>query len=228
MTKTDYDAPGFGKWVLAAVFVATITTANLTAAKIGVYPFPLIGDTIGSVAAFMIGVGFLATDLTSELYGKQTARYIVNSAIISVAVAYAVIEVALAIPPAPFYDGSAFTTVFEASTPVLIASIVGLLISQNLDVEIFHWIRDKTGSSHKWLRNIGSTAVSQGFDTVVFNLLAFAVLPVVFDTQPVPFAALSGIIIAEYIIKAVVAGSDTIIFYTVTELSGGDYEYPSF
>lgn len=220
MTETDYNAPVFGKWVLAAVFASAITTANLTATKIGIYPFPLIGDITGSVAAFMIGVGFLATDLTSELYGKQTAQYIVNATIISVGVVYSLVTVALTIPSAPFYDGGAFIAVFEASTPVLIASIIGLLISQNLDVEIFHRIYDQTGSRHKWLRNIGSTTVSQGVDTVIFNILAFSMLPPLFNTQPVSLAALSGVVAAEYTIKAIVAGADTVLFYLITGYGG--------
>jgi hypothetical protein len=210
----------FGKWVLGAGFIATLTTANLTASKLAVYEFPVIGETTGSVAAFMIGISFLLSDLSSEIYGKATTRYLVNAAILSVVMVFGLVAAALAIPAAPAYESAAaFQAVFAASPPILIASIIGLTISQNLDIEIFHRVRRRTGGRHRWLRNCASTGVSQLFDTSAFTLLAFVILPPLFGSVALPLSVVVGIILTEYLIKLIVAAFDTVAFYGITGLS---------
>lgn len=216
-TYNVQDAVSFGKWAIAAMFAASLVTANLTASKLAVYDFPVIGEVTGSVAAFMIGVSFLLTDIASEVYGRRTARYIVNASILSVALAFGLVAVALAIPASPAYENAAaFQTVLGASYPILIASVLSLLLSQNVDVSVFHAVRSRTGSRHKWLRNLASTGLSQLLDTAVFTWLAFAAIPPLFNQSPLPLGVIAGIIFAEYIIKLGFALGDTVIFYAVT------------
>lgn len=207
----------FGKLFFAVGFAASLVTANLTASKLAVYDFPLVGEVTGSVAAFMIGVSFLFSDLLSELYGKDTARYVVNATIAAVALAWALVAAAVWMPAAESYAlTSEFGAIFGASYPILLASILALIVSQNLDVSIFHAVRDRTGRSHKWLRNTLSTGTSQLLDTALFTVLAFVVLPPLFGQGALPFAVVGTIIFAEYTIKLGVAVLDTGVFYAAT------------
>ena len=63
---------------------------------------------------------------------------------------------------------------------MMLASFLGYVISQRFDVWLYHaWWRfteKKTGDSKKflWLRNNGSTLISQILNTVIFTLVAFA------------------------------------------------------
>lgn len=207
----------FGKLFFAVGFAASLVTANLTASKLAVYDFPLIGELTGSVAAFMIGVSFLFSDLLSELYGKSTARYVVNATIAAVALAWALVAAAVWMPAAESYRlTTEFSMIFGASYPILLASVLSLVVSQNLDVSIFHAVRDRTGHSHKWLRNTLSTGLSQLLDTSLFTVLAFVVLPPLFGQGTVPLAVAGSIIFAEYLIKLGVAVLDTGAFYGAT------------
>lgn len=207
----------FGKLFLAVGFAATLVTANLTASKLAVYDFPIVGELTGSVAAFMIGVSFLFSDLLSELYGKDTARYVVNATIAAVALAWGLVATAVWMPAAASYGLTAeFGAIFGASYPILLASVLSLVVSQNLDVSIFHAVRDRTGYSHKWLRNTLSTGTSQLLDTALFTVLAFVVLPPLFGQGTVPLAVAGSIILAEYLIKLAVAVLDTGVFYAAT------------
>jgi hypothetical protein len=220
MNTENTEILAFGKWLFAAVFVASLVTANVTASKLAVFNFPILGEITGSVAAVMIAVSFLMSDLCSEIYGKQVTRYIVNASIAAVAVSFALIAVALTLPASSAYESAdAFETVFNASFPILIASILSLIISQNLDVSVFHRIRSYTGGGHKWIRNIGSTSVSQLFDTVLFNYLAFAAFPLLFNQSGIPLTILIGIILTEYLIKLVFAFGDTVVFYLLTGIA---------
>ena len=202
------------KVILQVTFAGALVTANLTAAKLVAYSLPVIGTLTGSVAAVAIGVNFFCTDLLSEIYGKREARKAVNAAVVAMVVAYGLVFFAIQMPAAESYaDNQAFTTVFSSSYPIILASILSILVSQNLDISIFHAIKNKTGKGHKWIRNIGSTATSQAFDTAFFTILAFIILPPLFGAGTVPWGVAAGIITAEYIVKVVVAVVDTPLFY---------------
>lgn len=204
----------FIKWVLGLTFAATLVTANFTASKLTTFPIPAIGPVEGSVAVFAIGISFLCTDLLSEIYGKREARQVVNGTIFALIIAYLLAYVAVALPPADIYNhNQAFQTIFNSSLPFIIASIVSILISQNIDVSIFHWIRSITGGEYKWVRNIGSTSVSQLLDTSTFTILGFMLFPLVLGNAPVSVSTATGIIMAEYSIKVIIAFFDTPIFY---------------
>jgi len=210
----------FLKILLAVGFATTLVTANLTATKLAVYDFPIVGETTGSVAAFIIGVSFLFSDLLCELYGKQTARHVVNASIVGVALAFTLVAVAVSLPASSGYElTSEFDAVFGASYPILVGSILSLLVTQNVDVSIFHAVKSYTGKGRKWARNTVSTATSQLLDTVLFTMLAFWALPPLFGGSALPWSVLFSIILAEYTIKLVVAVVDTSAFYAVSGLA---------
>lgn len=215
-TPTDTVAQ-FVKIILAVGFASTLVTANLTASKLAVYDFPLVGEVTGSVAAFMIGLSFLFSDLLCELYGKRTARYVVNASIIGVGLSFGLVAAAVAMPAAPSFDLTAeYGAVFGASYPILLASVLSLIVSQNLDVSIFHAVRDRTGHRHKWARNTISTGTSQLLDTSLFTVLAFVALPPLFGQGVLPWTVVGTIIFAEYVIKLAVAVGDTAVFYALS------------
>jgi len=210
----------FLKLLLAVGFTTTLVTANLTATKLAVYDLPVVGETTGSVAAFMIGVSFLFSDLLCELYGKQTARRVVNASIAGVVLAFGLVAVAVSLPASDGYKlTSEFNAVFGASYPILVGSILSLLVTQNMDVSIFHAVKCYTGAGQKWARNTVSTATSQLLDTALFTVLAFWALPPLFGGSALPWSVLFSIILAEYSIKLAVAVVDTSAFYAVSGLA---------
>ena len=92
--------------------------------------------------------------------------------------------------------------------------MVAYLISQNHDVWAFHFWRRKTRGAHLWLRNNASTLVSQLIDTVVFITLAFYVLPLILQGNPIiPLESLLTLIAGQYVVKALIALSDTPFCY---------------
>ena len=55
----------------------------------------------------------------------------------------------------------------------MLAGLVVYYLSQSLDVFLYDRIRQRTGEQQLWLRNNGSTLISQFFDTFAFAFLAF-------------------------------------------------------
>ena len=69
---------------------------------------------------------------------------------------------------------AAFSGVFGQGMRIIIGSLVAFLVSQIVDVTIFHRIKRITGEKHVWLRATGSTIVSQLVDSYIVLFIAFA------------------------------------------------------
>ena len=69
---------------------------------------------------------------------------------------------------------SAFSAVFGQGMRIIIGSLIAFLVSQVVDVTIFHKIKKITGEKHVWLRATGSTIVSQLVDNYIVLFIAFA------------------------------------------------------
>jgi len=197
------------KATLTILFGTSIAIANVTASKLSWFELPFLGGVAVPAGFVAFGVAYLCSDLLVEFYGRGYAHDVVNSTVVVLVAAYGLIWTSIQLPTAPFYGGAAaFESVLGSGARITVASIVALLISQHVDVGLFDRLRTRTNGRHKWLRNCGSTGVSQGIDTVVFISIAFA------GTMPLEAFALT--IVGQYIVKLVVAGLDTPVFYAVT------------
>jgi uncharacterized integral membrane protein (TIGR00697 family) len=91
---------------------------------------------------------------------------------------------ALHIPPADFWITTkvdsgvpnmqhAFSAIFGQGMWIIAGSLVAFLVSQVVDVTIFHRIKAMTGEKFLWLRATGSTIISQLVDSFVVLFIAF-------------------------------------------------------
>jgi len=206
---------------LIAVFAVSLALANVLAAKLAWFVLPVVGGVAVPAGFLAIGVAFLATDLLSELAGPTVARRAVNGTILALVAGWVLIYTAIWMPAAPFYGGGeAFRTTLGSSATIVLASIVTLLISQNVDVSVFHRIRQET--DYRFARNIGSTAVSQFVDTTLFILLGFVVFPAFTSAPGQSLGAAASLIVGQYVVKLLVALGDTPLFYLISELASTD------
>ena len=92
------------------------------------------------------------------------------------------IYVSAAIPFADFTRGAdwtgvneaSFNNVFLGSLRMIIASLCAFLVSQFVDIGVFHLLKRVTAGKLLWLRATGSTAVSQLIDTITINFVAWS------------------------------------------------------
>ncbi|MFW5844705.1 MAG: queuosine precursor transporter [Planctomycetota bacterium] len=101
----------------------------------------------------------------------------------------------------------AFDSVFAAPGILLLASMVAYLVAQFLDVWLFHFWRRITAGRWLWLRNNGSTFISQLVDTIIVNGIF---LPMAFGMG---FEATAYVIVCNYIVKMCLALIDTPLIY---------------
>lgn len=206
------------KSILTVLFGVSLVVANVTAAKITIVPMPVLGDVAVPAGFVAFGLAFLCSDLMVEYYGEEYATSVLWSSVVALLVAYAFIWWSIYVPPAPFYDSTAFDTVLGQSGAVIVASAVTIAVSQRFDVWLFARLRELTNGRRRWVRNCVSTATSQVVDTVLFISLSFAVLPWLQGGNPTTGATLASIIVGQYIAKLAVAAADTPLFYVITEV----------
>ena len=96
-----------------------------------------------------------------------------------------------------------------------IASMLAYLLAQFTDVWMFHFWKGLTRGRHLWLRNNGSTLVSQLFDTVAVILITawLGVFDSGPDYQANPVIFLLQLIVTGYAFKFVCALVDTLPLY---------------
>ena len=107
-----------------------------------------------------------------------------------------------------------YRQVFQNAWRVILASMSAYLVAQLVDVQLFHFWKNLTRGKHLWLRNNGSTLVSQLVDTVAVILITHFyahALPV--DSGRGIWPQLMVFILTGYAFKFVMAILDTIPFY---------------
>lgn len=183
---------------LTAFFVANALIAECIGNKLfsletllglPVKPFTFLGQE-GLTYTLTCGVllwplEFILTDIINEYYGPRAVRRISYIAVALIAYAFIAFLAAIRMPPDQNYwvgsqreEGipdmqAAFNGIFGQSMRIIIGSLVAFLVSQVLDVWIFHRIKRVTGEKKVWLRATGSTAISQLLDSFVVLAIAF-------------------------------------------------------
>jgi queuosine precursor transporter len=127
---------------------------------------------------------FIITDIVNEYYGPKAVRRISFTAVALISYAFLMFYMAMGMPPADFWystgikDGipdmsKAFNGVFGQGLWIIVGSLVAFLVSQIVDVTVFHKIKKHTGEKKVWLRATGSTLVSQLVDSFIVLFIAF-------------------------------------------------------
>ncbi len=128
---------------------------------------------------------FVITDIINEFYGPKAVRRISYTAVALISYAFLIYYLAIQVPPADVWLASSskqgvdniqnsFNAIFGQNMRIIIGSLVAFMVSQVVDVTVFHQIKKKTGNKHLWLRATGSTLVSQLVDSYIVLFIAFS------------------------------------------------------
>ncbi|MBM3329272.1 MAG: queuosine precursor transporter [Calditrichaeota bacterium] len=159
---------------LLSGFIASLVISQVLAAKIVLMRLPLAGDLIFPAGVVAYAATFLFTDLIEEVWGVAKAQRAVLAGFIGTVTALILIQLAMLLPTAPFWDNAeGWAKTVGATTRITLASLVAYLISQTHDVWLFQLLKRKTDGRHLWLRNNVSTMASQFIDTTLFVTVAF-------------------------------------------------------
>ncbi|MEC5145393.1 queuosine precursor transporter [Chitinophaga sp. 212800010-3] len=183
--------------IFACFFVANALIAECIGGKLfsleqllgrQVHTFTLFGES-GLAYTLTAGVllwplEFVMTDVVNEYFGPKAVRRISYIAVALISYAFLMFWVAMSVPADTWWKGSkaadgvadmqtAFTSIFGQGMWIILGSLTAFLVSQIVDVTVFHRIKRRTGDKHVWLRATGSTIVSQLVDSFIVLYIAF-------------------------------------------------------
>lgn len=189
--------------ILTAIFVVALVISNVIAAKV-----VQIGWIEIPAAVLAYPITFLMTDVISEIWGRKAAQRTVFIGLGVQLMSLALIFTAIYLPAAPYMTefNEMFGATLGTTARFVVASLIAYLVSQSIDVTLFHFLKGKF-ENHKWIRNNGSTMCSQLFDTAIFITIGFlGVVPNIWV-----------MIISQYVVKFCLALLDTPLFYLLTK-----------
>lgn len=165
----------FGKiGLFCASAIATITANIEVLLLVDAYGME---QTLGNV---LFAATFLITDILSENHSRKDAEKAVNIGI-ATSISFILISQSwlLYSPAANDWAHDSFVTIFTNTPRIMIVSLVVYAICQRFDVWAYHkwWEFTKNFSgdakSFLWLRNNGSTMLSQLLNTILYSFGAF-------------------------------------------------------
>lgn len=165
--------------------------------------------TLGNI---LFASTFLVTDILSEIAGKDYAKKAVNIGILT-SITFIIISQSwlLYSPAETDFAMPGIRTIFSNTPRLMLASLIVYAIVQKFDVWAYHkwwqFTEKKFGDRRKylWLRNNGSTLVSQFLNNLLFTFAAF--------TGIHSIGTLINIVLSSYVIFIVTSLADTPAVY---------------
>lgn len=186
--------------ILAATFAVLLVLTNIIGMKLFYAPAYSITSSVlffipRDANGFALTTGiltypltFLVTDIVSEVYGKRRADFMVLLGFLMSLLMLGVTQLALWVPAHPYWVPSeggfyptiegyqhAYASVFSLNGVLLFGSMLAYAGAQLTDNWLYHFYKRLTKGRHLWLRNNGSTMVSQAVDTAIVNSMLFYV-----------------------------------------------------
>ena len=216
--------------MLAGFFLCAMVLLNV----IGISRFIQIGKMQLAVGVLAYPLTFLCTDIISELYGRARANFMVTVGLLLNFFILAIMWLANALPaidpsvqppwqtlnlatPVGLPNGSQldgqvelFSLIYANTAGAVFASMLAYVFAQYIDVFLFHWIKKKTNGKHLWLRNNGSTIVSQAVDSVAVIMVTFGA---VILAGGMTLNAVMLLMLSNYLFKLAAALIDTPLIY---------------
>ena len=231
--------------VFAGLFLGTLAMLNILGITRFIKLFEVTdgsGDPVlvaGVPLVFAVAVGvlpypltFLCTDFISELYGRRRASMVVWTGLLLNIWVVLVLWLGGWLPGFEAVDPATglvatdeagrvpvFYEVRALAFGAVTASMIAYLAAQLVDVHVFHFWKRLTKGRHLWLRNNGSTVVSQLVDTTAVILITHfyaRALPINEDLSLWPQLWL--FIATGYAFKLIAALVDTVPFILGTRV----------
>lgn len=171
--------------VLSGLFLGTLAMLNILGISrfVNVFIWGDFAVTV-SVGVLPYPLTFLCTDLISELYGKDRANQVVWMGLLLNGWVVFILWLGGVLPGFEPMDPTTGELVRDAAGRlplffelqaltfgVVTASMVAYLTAQFVDVQLFHFWKTLTNGKYLWLRNNGSTLLSQLVDTTAIVLI---------------------------------------------------------
>ena len=156
---------------IACVFVTALVLSNIVAVKI----VEVAGRQFDA-GTILFPVTYLIGDVVTEVYGYRSARRLIWLGFGCNVLAVGVIQIAIHLPSAGFWDAnqSAYETVLGTTWRIFVGSLAAYLVGEFVNSYILAKMKIATSGRWLWSRTITSSVAGQALDSIVFSTIAFA------------------------------------------------------
>jgi uncharacterized integral membrane protein (TIGR00697 family) len=220
--------------LLSAIFLTSLVMGNIVGTtkfvtlftiSIAEWFLPFVPDLVhaNGIYSMVVPIGvlvypvtFLATDLLSELYGAAKTQRVVWIGFFMNLFMLLALSIGHWLPDASGISGalSTFEEVYRFMIGNTLASMIAYLTAQSIDVKLFHFWKKLTHGRHLWLRNNGSTMVSQMVDSIAILSILYVAGNLGDSVKGISDLVI--LIINSYLFKFLFALLDTPLFYLST------------
>jgi len=153
-----------------AAFVAVLICSNL----IGAAKIANVGGYAFGAGILFFPLSYVIGDVLTEVYGYARARRVVWAGFGAVLFMAVMSWVVVGLPPDPSWTGqAAYEQVFGLVPRIVLASVLAFWAGEFANAFVMARMKVWTRGRHLWTRTIGSTAVGQGIDSLIFYPAAF-------------------------------------------------------
>jgi uncharacterized integral membrane protein (TIGR00697 family) len=161
-------------YCMAAFAVILICSNLIGAGKVATLSLPVVGAVTFGAGILFFPLSYVLGDVLTEVYGYARARRVVWVGFAASVFAAGMAAVVVAMPPAADWQGQeALAAVMGQAPRIFAASILAFWAGEFANAFVLARMKVWTGGKMLWTRTIGSTAVGQGVDTLIFYPLAF-------------------------------------------------------
>lgn len=155
--------------LLGILFNVCLIAANLLETKV-----IQVGGFSVTAGLLVFPVSYIINDCIAEVWGFRKARLIIWSGFAMNFFVVSLGLIAVALPPAPFWEGAAhFNFVFGMAPRIVVASLTAFLVGSFLNAYVMSKMKLASGGRHFSSRAIWSTVVGETADSLLFFPIAF-------------------------------------------------------
>ncbi len=164
-----YGSPAF--LAITGLFVMALVLSNVIAVKlVGVW------GRVFDAGTLLFPLTYLLGDVLTEVYGYRRSRLVIWVGFGASLVSIGAIQIALALPPAGFWEENeaAYEAVLDTTWRIFLASLTAYLVGEFTNAYVLAKLKIATRGRWLWSRTISSTVVGEGLDSAIFSTIAFA------------------------------------------------------
>ena len=172
--------------IITTLFSVVLVLTNIIGVKLFQGPLNRTAHAL-TTGIITYPITFLLTDVVSEIWGAKKANTMVIIGFLMSIVMLLLVQIAIHLPAHPYWVApenpfgfstaseyqNAFNSVFSVNGKLLFGSMLAYMVAQLLDVKLYHFWRRITKGKYLWIRNNGSTWISQLVDTFIVNSILF-------------------------------------------------------
>jgi queuosine precursor transporter len=160
-----------------AAFVAVLLCSNLIGVhKVSYVNLPLYGEYIYGAGVLFFPISYLFGDILTEVYGYARSRKVIwagfGALIFASLMSFVVINLPTAQTMSPEQQ-QAINLIFGQTPRIVLASLTAFWLGEFVNSFVLAKMKLLTGGKFLWMRTIGSTALGEIADSLVFYPIAF-------------------------------------------------------